>query len=324
MVTIAIPLLNEAQLLPGLVKALRAQTWPREEMEILFVDGGSEDGTRDIIQAALREFPRARLLENPQRLAAAGLNQALAHARGEFFLRLDARARPASDYVEKCVAHLQTTMWAGVAGPQIAVGRNEAGRAIALALNHPLGTGSPIYRRAQKPAESDTLYLGAYLTPRLRAIGGWDARFAANEDYELNLRLRQAGGRLLVIPDIRIEYVARDSLRDLARQYARYGSWRFVTWRKHPQAMRLRHVLPALWGAVLFISLLLLPFSPWPLTLTLIPYLLLITLVALYLSAPHGWHLLPRLWLAFPTIHLSWAAGFWRRWMESLRKRNVL
>ena len=313
LVTIAMPLLNEARLLPGLLDALRAQAWPREAMQVIFVDGGSTDGTRALVRAALADFPHALLLDNPERRAAAGLNQALAHAQGDFFLRLDARSRPAKDYVERCVNRLQSGAWAGVAGPQIAVGNSDAGRAIALALNHSLGAGGPSYRRAQTPTESDTLYLGAYPTTRLRAAGGWDAAFDANEDYDLNLRLREAGGRLLVAPDVRIEYVARESLRDLARQYARYGAWRVVTWRKHPRAMRLRHLAPAAWGGALALSLLALPLTPWPLAAVLLPYLLAITLAALHLSAVHGWRLFPRIWLAFPVMHLAWAAGFWRR-----------
>ncbi|HEY79928.1 MAG TPA: glycosyltransferase family 2 protein [Anaerolineae bacterium] len=313
LVTIAIPLLNEARLLPGLLDALRAQTWPREAMQVIFVDGGSTDGTRAIARAALADFPRALLLENPDRLAATGLNRALARARGDFFLRLDARSRPDHDYVERCVAHLETGACAGVAGPQVAVGLSDAGRAIALALNHPLGAGGPSYRRAQTLTESDTLYLGAYPTAQLQAVGGWDAAFDANEDYELNLRLREAGGRLWVAPDIRVAYVARDSLRGLARQYARYGAWRVITRRKHPRAMRLRHLAPAVWSGALALSLLALPLTPWPLAVMLLPYLLAITLTTLRLSAIHGWRRFPWVWLAFPTMHLAWAAGFWRR-----------
>ncbi len=318
LVTIAIPLLNEARLLPGLLDRLSAQTWPRTAMQVILVDGGSEDETRQIARAAASEFPNILLITNPARLAAAGLNLALMLAAGDFFLRLDARSRPAPDYVERCVAYLQSNSWGGVAGPQVAVGVNRAGRAAALALNHPLGAGGPSYRRAQTPIESDTLYLGAYPTALLREIGGWDDSFAANEDYELNLRLRESGRRLLVAPDIRVQYIARDSLRELAGQYARYGSWRAVTWRKHPTAMRLRHFTPAGWGAGLMLGLLMLPLNPWPLALILLPYLAIITLTACRLSVGHDWQLFPRVWLAFPTIHLAWAAGFWRRFL--LRK----
>ena len=316
-VSIAVPLWNEARLLPGLLQALREQSWPRERMEWIFVDGGSEDETLAILRTALSEFAHARLLHNPDRVAAAGLNLALACARGAYFLRLDARSRPGEDYVARCVAYLQEGKWVGVAGPQIAVGCSDAGQAIALALNHPLGAGGPSYRRASAPTESDTLYLGAYPTAKLRAIGGWDATFEANEDYELNQRLRAAGGRLLVSPDIQVTYIARDRLRDLARQYMRYGVWRVATLRKHPRAWRGRHLAPAIWGAGLALSLVAFPFTPWPLLIILVPYLLTVTLVASHLAATHGWRLFPRIWMAFPTMHLAWAAGFWwRAWRD--------
>ena len=313
LVTIAIPVLDEERMLPGLLACLRAQTWPESAMQIIIADGGSEDDTRAIAHAAAADFPDFTLLPNPGRIAAAGLNRALTLARGEYFLRLDARARPAEDYIERCMAHLQTGEWAGVAGAQVAVGENDAGRAIALALNHPLGAGGARYRQPDTSGESETLFLGAYSTRLLRKIGGWDEALAANEDYELNTRLRAAGGRLLVASDIRVQYVARDSLAALARQYARYGSWRVVTWRKHPRSIRPRHLAPAAWTAGLVAGALLTPITPWLLLAMTLPYLLAVTLAAASLAAGHGWRLFPRIWLAFPTMHLSWGAGFWRR-----------
>ena len=312
LVTIAIPVLDEERLLPGLLDCLRAQTWPKSAMQVILADGGSKDATLAIARTAAAEFPDFTILHNPGRVAAAGLNRALARARGEHFLRLDARARPAEDYIEHCVTHLQTGKWAGLAGAQVATGENDAGRAIALALNHPLGAGGARYRQPGASGESETLFLGAYPTRLLQKIGGWDETLAANEDYELNTRLREAGGRLLVAADIRVQYIARDSLAALARQYARYGAWRVATWRKHPRSVRPRHLAPAVWSAALVLGALLTPITPWPLLAMILPYLLTVTLAAASLAAGHGWRLFPRIWLAFPTMHLSWGAGFWR------------
>ncbi len=313
LVTIAIPVLNEASLLPGLLTALRMQTWPREAMQVIFVDGGSEDDTVPLIRSFAETFPQVLILINPNRLAAAGLNLALSHAQGMYFLRLDARSRPAPDYIETCVAYLQTGQWMGVSGPQIACGRHLAGKAIALALNHPLGAGGPSYRRARKPANSDTLYLGAYPTSLLRELQGWHEQFAANEDYELNHRIRKRGGRLLVAPDIHIQYIARDRLRELFSQYARYGSWRVETLRLHPRAIRFRHLAPAVWSAALGLSLLALPISPWPIWLILLPYLFAITFASMHMTLFQHPGLFFRVWLAFPTMHLGWGIGFWCR-----------
>jgi hypothetical protein len=180
-------------------------------------------------------------------------------------LRLDARTRPAADYIARCVAALQAGAWAGVAGPQTAVGQTPAAQAHALALNHPLGTGFAAYRRTTRPRPSETLYLGAYRTDWLRRVGGWDASLAATEDYELNLRIRHQGGRLLVDPTIRSTYLARASLRELAGQYYRYGAWRTVIRRRHRDAMVGRHGIPALFFPVLLLALLLTPLTVWPL-----------------------------------------------------------
>ncbi|NUQ38118.1 MAG: hypothetical protein HUU23_10025 [Caldilineales bacterium] len=150
-------------------------------------------------------------------------------------------------------------------------------------------------------------------------VGGWDERFAANEDYDLNTRLRQAGGQLIVDPAIRSAYLARDSLAALARQYARYGAWRTVTWRKHPGAMRLRHLAPAALTAALGLGLLALPLSPWPLLLILSCYLLPLMAVAALLAGRHGLTLFPTLLVAFLIIHLAWGLAFWPAWLHPPR-----
>ncbi len=311
LVTVAIPVRNEAPRLPGLLAALRAQTWPRQAMQVIVVDGGSEDGTLDIARAAAQDFPHILFLENPRQVAAAALNRALAQAQGRYFLRLDARSRPGPEYIARCVAWLQTGTGAGVAGPQIAVGEGPWGEAIAQALNHPLGSGWSRYRHARTPVESETLYLGAYLTWWLQKVGGWDEGMVANEDYDLNLRLRRAGARLLVDPAIPMRYLVRDSPRGLARQYLRYGAWRVVTWRKHGwQGMRWRHGAPALWAAGMVLALALMPWSPWPWAISWGGYAGVILGASLQSARPLP-RQLGRVVLAMVIIHLAWATGFW-------------
>lgn len=319
MITLAVPLLDEAPRFPGLLAAILAQDYPRDHLQIFLIDGGSSDGTRALAVAAATAHPNIHLLANPRRIAAAGLNLALAQTQGEFLLRLDARTRLAPDYVTQCVARLRAGTWAGVAGPQIAGGDTPAARIHALALNHPFGVGGPRYRSATHPTISETLYLGAYHTAWLRQIGGWDETFGANEDFDLNLRLRQAGGQLLVDPAIHSTYLVRETLGGLARQYYRYGAWRTITWRRHPRGLRLRHLLPAhLLPALLGVCLLAL-WTPWPALLLLAAYLLLDLLASLQISLTHHFNAFPRLLLTFPTLHLAWSFGFWWAWLRPPR-----
>ncbi len=319
-VTVAIPLRDEASRLPGLLAAVLAQTYPPEHLQVVLVDGGSIDATRQLCQEAAARYAHVHALDNPGRSAAAALNLALSQAQGEIIVRFDGRTRPAPDYIERCVVRLQEGTWAGVAGPQIAAGDAGAPAAAAqvhaLALNHWLGTGAPRYRRAAAPTESDTLYLGAFPAAWLRSAGGWDETFAANEDYELCARLREAGGRLLVDPAIHSTYLVRDTLGDLARQYARYGAWRTRTWRHHPGAFRLRHLAPAAFTAALALAVLLLIWTPIPLLSLAAAYTLVVLGAAVQLSRGCGLACLPRLLLVFPTLHLAWGAGFWLAWLR--------
>lgn len=314
-VTIAVPLLNEATRLPGLLTAILAQDYPVDRLQVLLVDGGSRDETRQLALEAAAEYPFITVLDNAGVLAAAALNLALTDAEGEILLRLDARTRPAPDYVCACVRALQTGaangLLTGVGGPQVAAGDTPPARIQALALNHPFGVGGPVYRRASKPVFSETIYLGAYPVNWLHRVGGWDDVFARNEDYELNVRLREAGGQLLVDPSIHSSYLVRGSLWQLAEQYFHYGVWRTVTLRRHPLAWRWRHLAPALLVAALAGALFLVAWTPWPLTGLLAAYLGLDLAVSLQLSLRHGLAALPRLLVVFPLLHLSWGIGFW-------------
>jgi len=315
LVTIAIPLLNEAPRLPALLDALLAQNYPSDHLQILFLDGGSEDGTLVWARLTAASHDHIQLLANPDRTAAAALNLALDQTKGHYFVRLDARCRPASDYVVRAIGRLQEGKWAGVGGPQVAVGDTPSGRVHALALNHPLGTGAPRYRRAHQPLESETIFLGAYPVRWLRRVGGWDSAFAATEDYEFNTRIRKAGGCLLVDPAIHSLYLARDSIGDLARQYARYGAWRTITWRKHPEAMKLRHLAPALLVAALALAAIFSLANAWPLLILLAFYLIPLSIASLKLSLKHDLRIFPRLMLVFITLHLVWGIAFWRAWL---------
>ncbi|NOZ50752.1 MAG: glycosyltransferase [Chloroflexi bacterium] len=311
LVTVAVPLLNEAPRFPALLQALLAQTYPAQRLQVLLLDGGSTDGTLELARAAAQAHAHISVHENPGRSAAAALNLALTLTHGVLFARIDARCRPAPDYVATAVARLQTGRWAGVGGPQVATGASWPGKVVAGMLNHPLGTGAPRYRRTIKPHPSETLFLGAYDRGWLAKVGGWDERFAANEDFELNWRLRQAGGQLLVDPAIRSRYVVRGDLRELGRQYARYGAWRLITWRRHPRSIRLRHVAPALLVLALTGGLLALPFAAWPLLLGAGAYLGLVLAAALDLSRQLGPRALPRAVAALMTVHLAWGISFW-------------
>ncbi|MCP4167607.1 MAG: glycosyltransferase [Chloroflexi bacterium] len=315
-VTVAVPLLDEIHHLPGLLTAILAQTHPASSLQVLLLDGGSRDGTQRLVMQAAAAHAQIRYLDRAGCGIAAALNTALEHAEGEYLVRLDARTRPAPTYIEYVIKRLQQGDWAAVAGPQRAEGDSPPARVHALALNHRFGTGAPRYRLASHPIESETLYLGAYPLVWLRRMGGWDENFAANEDFDLNARVRVAGGRLLVDPAIESTYLARDSLKAIAIQYANFGAWRTVTMKRHLRATQLRHLIPALFVAALVLFLLLTPVTVWPLLSLVVPYMVVDGVVSIQLCVVHRTAAFPRLVTTFLIIHLSWGVSFWIAWLR--------
>ena len=251
-VTIAMPCLDEARFIEGCLRSVQAQTYPRDRLEVLVADGGSTDGTRDVLARLVAEDPRIRVVDNPQRIQAAGLNRAIRAARGEVLVRMDVHAEYAPDYVEKCVEALARTGADNVGGAQRCAARTSFQQAVCAALGSPLGMGGAAYRDPSREGFVDTVFLGAFRRDVFDRIGLYDEGAATNEDAEMNQRLVQSGGRIYLSRDIHVRYFPRESFAALARQYYRYGRGRARTLLKHRRVLKLRPVLPflALVGAI--------------------------------------------------------------------------
>ena len=254
------PCLDEAGFVEACLRSVQAQTYPRDRIELLVADGGSKDGTRDILARLAREDGRVRVIDNPARVQAAGLNRILAEARGDVVVRMDVHCEYAPDYVEKCVAVLERTGADDVGGAQRCLGRTPFEKAVCAALRSPLGVGGAAYRSPDAEGFVDTVFLGAYKRAVFDRIGPWDPGAVTNEDAEFNQRLVDAGGRIYLSRDIVVHYVPRGSLPAVARQYYRYGRGRARTLLKHRRFLTIRPALPFL-GVVA--SLVLVAALPW-------------------------------------------------------------
>ncbi|RMF52103.1 MAG: glycosyltransferase family 2 protein [Chloroflexota bacterium] len=313
LVTVIMPVYNEEAFIARSLGAVLAQDYPSERLEVIVADGMSQDATRQIIQS-LPGAERVRILDNPQRLQAAGMNMALAHAKGEIIVRVDGHTIIAPDYVRNCVRALQTTEAWNVGGGMHPVGQTPMGKAIAAAGRSAFAVPTA-FHVSDRPCYTDTVYMGAWWRWALERVGGYDPSFAINEDYELNYRLRAAGGRIYFSPAIRSEYYCRQSLAALWRQYYRYGIGRVQTLRKHPRSLRLRQVVAPLFVAGVFGGAALAPFNAllralWLLGLAL--YAATNVFFSWRTARRYGMAHLPRLPLVFLTIHIAWGLGFWR------------
>ncbi len=314
-VSVVMPVLDEAEQIEAALRPLLEGDYPADRFEILVVDGGSRDGTRARLRRLAEGLPegRLRLLDNPDRITPAGLNRGIAAARGEVILRMDGHARPAPDYMSACVSALRRSGAWVVGGAMLGRGETAFGRAVARAAAHPLGAGDAAFRLGGS-GEVDTVYLGAWPRAVLEALGGFDPDLSRNQDYELCLRIRAAGGRVWLDRAIRSSTLTRGDPAALARQYFGYGTGRAATLRRHPRSLRWRQALPALWVAGLSLGL---PAAwAWPILrpicwLSLAVYALLMTSVSLRLARGMAWRDAAGLPLAFAILHLAWGCGFW-------------
>jgi glycosyltransferase involved in cell wall biosynthesis len=314
--SVLVPVLNEERHIRDTVAAMQAQRFDGR-LEFLFMDGRSEDSTRAILEELAAEDPRIRVLDNPRRRTADGLNVGLAHARGDYVVRMDAHGIYPPDYIALGVERLARgdTNW--VAGPAIPVGDGAWSRRVALALSSGLGAGASrkwSENGAGEERELDTgVWAGVWRRSTLDELGGWDAGWPVNQDSELAARVIDAGGRIVMVPGMAARYFTRDSLQGLWKQYWRYGFYRAKTAHRHPSSMRRSHVLaPAVALALPAAAL-----APGPLRglarAGLAAYAALLgagAARAARTAEPRDAAALP---LVFAVMHLSWGYGFiWR------------
>jgi len=317
-VSVVVPCYNEQATIRLLLDALREQTFPRADMEIVIADGMSMDRTRDKISAFQKDHPEMdiRVVDNPLRTIPAAVNRAIKSSHGEIIVRLDAHSRPYPDYVERCVTALEEDRGDNVGGVWVIQPGADTwiARSIAVAAAHPLGVGDALYRHAKHAAEVDTVPFGSFKRELIDRIGYFDETLLTNEDYEFNVRIRNAGGRIWLDPSIRSIYFARSSLKELIKQYWRYGFWKWRMLRRYTNTLRWRQALPPLF----VLSVIILAFTSFFVSLAglvltgeLIVYLLTLILVGLqvgiYERKPY---LLPGLTLAISVMHISWGSGF--------------
>jgi len=326
-VSIILAVRNEERFIARTLDAVLHQEYPLEAMEILVADGASDDGTTDAIRA-LDVAGRIRIIPNPRRIQAAGLNLAMQHAHGDIIVRVDGHTVIAPDYVRQCVALLhQTGAW-NVGGCMHPIGLTPMGRAIAAAGTTVFAVPSA-FHVSSTAQYTDTVYMGAWPRTVLLALGGFDEHLRTNEDYELNYRIRRAGGRIYLSPALRSSYICRQTLPTLARQYLSYGVGKADTMRKYPASLRPRQLVAPAFVAILVSSLafwLISPVTRVLLLTALLSYCLLsvaFSLSAVWLRRPaYVLGLLWRLPLIYLTIHLCWGTGFWFGLLSSAVRRR--
>ena len=310
-----VPCRNERAHIESCVRSLLAQKTSLFELELLVVDGMSDDGTRDILERLIQSNPNLRMLDNPRRSTPAALNIGIQAGRGEYIAILGAHAEYGPNYLETCLKLLNEHPEVCCAGgPITSRGKGLFGQAVALAMSHPLGIGNAKHRLPEYEGYAEGACFPMFRRRVFADVGLFDERMVYVEDDELNYRLAQRHEKVFISPRAKCAYFVRETPSRLAQQYFRYGAARVRVLRKYRLPASIRQLVPPVFIGLLLIGLTVGPWLPgWWRSLTMaLPGLYMITLLlaAIGLVQASGIQIAARFPFAVAIMHSSYAFGF--------------
>ncbi|MFE7232729.1 glycosyltransferase family 2 protein [Streptomyces sp. NPDC057596] len=308
-VSVIMPVLNEERHLRGAVEAILAQEYGGE-MEVVIALGPSADRTDEIAAELVAGDPRVHTVPNPTGRTPAALNAAIKASRHPIVVRVDGHGMLSPDYIATAVRLLEETGAQNVGGIMHAEGENAWEHAVAAAMTSKVGVGNAAFHTGGQAGPAETVYLGVFRRSALEQQGGYNEEFIRAQDWELNFRIREAGGLIWFSPELRVSYRPRPNVKALARQYKDYGRWRHVVARYHQGSINLRYLAPP--AAVCAIAAGIVvgaALTPWALV---VPGGYLAAIAAGSVPAGKGLPLAARLRIpvALATMHMSWGWGF--------------
>ena len=315
MISVICPIYNEESRIEACIQSIVNQDYPKEEMEVLFVDGMSTDRTRDIVMEYSRQYPFIRLLDNPMHTAPVALNRGIRAAQGDIIVRLDAHSKYPEDYFTVLVNKLQNTDADNVGGVCNTLPAKDTSvcRAIAHAMSSSFGMGNSYFRvGVSHEMWVDTVPFGCFHRKLFDKIGYFDEELVRNQDDEFNGRIIQNGGKILLLPQVVVDYFARDSVSKTAKMFYQYGLFKPLVNKKLQKPTTLRQFFPPLFLAGIVIGGLLSFFSPlvmWIYFSVLILYILLGIVAGL--RCTHRLSDVVLMPCVFAAIHCSYGFGYW-------------
>jgi glycosyltransferase involved in cell wall biosynthesis len=313
-VSIVIPMRNEEKRIAGCLNSILANTFPKEEMEIIVADGRSLDRSHEIVEKLAARHPQIRLIDNPKRIVPAGLNAAISLSRGRYIIRMDAHSEYPSDYVSACVRELESGVADVVGGRLITRPGSDTAvaRAIALVSQHPFGVGNSGFRLGWQGRFVDTVPFGAFRHEVFERVGLFRESLVRHQDFEMNARIREAGGRIFLSPNVSLTYYNLPTLSKWLQRTFRDPLWVGRAWMRYPRTFCWRHGAPLALLLTIVLPLLLKPVSsimPALSVATLSLYIFGALGSSLQIALRHGTKLLPILAFLFVSLHLLYGIG---------------
>jgi len=314
--SIIIPCRNEEKYIGKCPDSIIAQDYLNDKLEVLVVDGMSEDGTRGILETYMQEYPFVRLLDNPRKIVSTALNIGMKSAQGDIIVRMDVHTEYAPDYVTRCLQVLEQTGADNVGGAARTKADSYIQKAVSIAYKTSFGVGGAKFHNENFEGYVDTVTYGCWKKTTLEKIGLFDEELVRNQDDELNLRLIRSGCKIWQSPEIKSWYYPRSSIVALFKQYVQYGYWKVRVIQKHKIPASIRHIVPGTFVGLLAIMAALSPFSQ--LSLKILAGLLLFYGAAnsgasfLACKEPSKWKYIPVMPIIFAAYHFGYGYGFLR------------
>ena len=327
MLSVICPIYNEESRIEECILSILAQDYPKEDLEVLFVDGQSSDRTREIIANYMLNYSFIKLLDNPKRIAPAALNIGIRASSGDIIMRLDAHAKYPENYFSLLVNRLKESGADNVGGVCRTLPARDTSvcRAIAHAMSSPFGMGNSYFRiGSDREMWVDTVPFGCFKREIFDKIGLFDEELVRNQDDEFNGRIIKNGGRILLLPEVVVDYFARESLTKTAKMFFQYGLFKPLVNYKLQKPTTLRQFIPPLFFAGLIAGGLLSVFSKtilWIFVSVIVLYVL--CCFAFGRNRERVWP--DVLWMpfTFSAIHLSYGCGYWVGILKMISHRKI-
>jgi glycosyltransferase involved in cell wall biosynthesis len=303
------PVLNEERHLAEAVRAILSQEYAGE-LELVLAIGPSRDRTQEIAEKLAADDPRIVIVANPTGRTPHGLNASIKASQYSIVVRVDGHSLLPPDYVRAAVETLEETGADNVGGIMAAEGVTSFEKAVARAMTSRIGIGNAPFHTGGGAGEAETVYLGSFRRSALERVGGYDETFVRAQDWEMNHRIRQTGGKVWFTPRMRVTYRPRPNTRALAKQFFHTGKWRRVVGREHQGTLNLRYLASPIVVVAIVVGVVAGAFGFWP--GWILPGGYAVAIIAG--SIPTGRGLPVGVWLRLPlvyaTMHLSWGLGF--------------
>lgn len=316
MLSVICPIYNEKKYISICIDSILEQDYPKDSLEVIFVDGMSQDGTREIIGQYSKKYPNISLIDNPKRIVPIAMNMGINASKGDIIIRLDAHAKYPSNYfrvLTKALIDLHADNVGAVCRTEV-LNKTQKSLAIKEVLSNKFGVGNSTFRTGiSKIQEVDTVPFGCWKRETFLKYGQFDTRLVRNQDIELNKRIKRGGGHIFIIPDTYCTYMAREDFMALFKNNFNNGKWNILTvyYTKQFNSLSFRHFIPLLFILSILLptlGVLIYPYFGILALISIVCYIILIGGISFktsYIKKLNFFYLL----MSFTTLHISYGLG---------------